>query len=366
MSDRSPLFSDIYKLIYYSNGSSRKQISHELDLSLPTVTNYLQQLMSDGLVYIEGTQDSTGGRKANSYTIVPTSGYSIGIDITKHHYTIVLVDMGENIIDSVRTRIAFADSDDYYVQVFSQIEKLLTRNKINRSKFLGVGISMPVVMAANQKQITYAKVITVSYNIYDKIAKFIKHPFSIYNDANCAGMAEWWATRESKTAVYLSLNPSIGGATIGSNSIVTGTNNRASEFGHVTIVPGGRRCYCGRKGCVDAYCSESILTDFTDGNLEAFFEDLPNNLGFQDVLDSYLYHLSLIINTLRMCYDCDIIIGGNVGSYLDQYIDILKEKSVRLNPFETNADYIRPCQYKTSASAVGAALYIIKGYVDEM
>lgn len=366
MAVRNPLFGDIYRLIYYSNGSSRKHISKELDLSLPTVTNYLQQLMSEGLVYIDGTHDSTGGRKPNAYTIVPTAGFAIGIDITKHHCNVVLVDLAESIIDSDRTRIPFSDTDEYYAGVARTIENILDRNNINRHKLLGVGVSLPVIIAEDQKHITYAKVIDISYDSYDRMAKFIKYPFLIYNDANSAGLAEWWATRQAEPAVYLALNPSIGGATINGKDISAGNNNRASEFGHVTIVPGGRRCYCGRKGCVDAYCSETMLTGFTDGNLETFFEELPNNPGFQDVLNSYLYHLSLIVNTLRICYDCDIIIGGNVGAYLDQYIDVLKEKAIRLNPFETEADYIRPCQYKRSASAVGAALYFVKNYVDDM
>lgn len=181
-----------------------------------------------------------------------------------------------------------------------------------------------------------------------------------------AGLAEWWSTTSTKTAVYLALNPSVGGATINGKSIHLGDNNRASEFGHITIHPGGKRCYCGRKGCADAYLSENILSDFTDGNLEDFFANLSVNIGYQRVFDTYLDSLALTVNTLRICYDSDVILGGNVGSRLGDYLDVLKEKTVRLNPFEKDADYISVCNYKTSSSAVGAALNYVQRFVQEM
>ncbi|MFQ9799181.1 MAG: ROK family protein [Clostridia bacterium] len=50
----------------------------------------------------------------------------------------------------------------------------------------------------------------------------------------------------------------------------TGSNLRAGEFGHNTLIPGGRRCYCGKEGCLDAYCSAKVLSNHTNGNLLEF------------------------------------------------------------------------------------------------
>ena len=66
---------------------------------------------------------------------------------------------------------------------------------------------------------------------------------------------------EYQDAVYLSLNNTLGGAFSINGKLVTGQNQKAGEFGHIILVPGGKKCYCGKAGCADAYCAASALTD---------------------------------------------------------------------------------------------------------
>lgn len=360
---RSPIFGDLYRYIYNNPESSRKQIAQDLGLSLPTIANNLQQLIDEDFIYIDGTSESTGGRKPNAYSYNASARYAIGIDITRNHFNIVLIDLSEKILDSERIRIPFEDTDDYYAFSAKQIEEILSANNIEKEKLLGVGVSLPAIIRDDQKTIGYLKVLDTDGQVYEHMTEFIKYPFLLYNDADSAGLAEWWLTTNSNTAVYIALNASVGGATINGKNIYTGDNNRASEFGHITIIPNGKRCYCGKKGCVDAYVSEYILSDFTDGNLQQFFDELDSNAGYQSVFNQYLDHLALAVNTLRVCYDCDVILGGNVGSFLGSYIDVLKEKTTSLNPFEENSDYIRVCQFKSFASAVGAALHFVQEFI---
>lgn len=363
---RNASFGDLYRYIYNHQEASRKQIAQDLNLSLPTVSNTLQQLIDENYILIDGTFESTGGRKANTYTCNARARYAAGIDITRNHLSVALIDLMGVIIDSERLRLKFIDTDNYYAFVAKKLEDLLKRNHIKDEEFLGTGVSVPALVGKDQKTIEYLKVLDTDMHMYDHLADHLKQPFLLYNDANSGGYAEWWHSDNRRDAVYLAINPSIGGATINENDIYAGDNNRASEFGHITIMPAGKRCYCGRKGCVDAYVSENILTDFTDGNLQQFFEELGNNTGYQNVFNQYLDHLSLAVNTLRVCYDCDVILGGNVGTYLGKYLDVIKDKTARLNPFEDNADYIRTCEFKTFASAVGAALPFVQRFIKEV
>ena len=108
-----------------------------------------------------------------------------------------------------------------------------------------------------------------------------------------------------------------------------------------------------------------VLSDFTNGDLKLFFEKLKekDNRGYQNIFEEYVDHLAVAVNNLRMCYDCDIVLGGNVGSYMSDYIDLIRQKALDLNPFEQNGDFIRVCHYRTEASAVGAAIYHIDRFV---
>ena len=46
--------------------------------------------------------------------------------------------------------------------------------------------------------------------------------------------------------------------------------------------------------------------------------------------DEYLDYLAFAVNNLRMCYDCDVIIGGTVGSHMERYIEDLRNKASQL------------------------------------
>lgn len=66
------------------------------------------------------------------------------------------------------------------------------------------------------------------------------------------------------------------------------------------IEPNGRQCYCGKNGCVDAYCSAQVLLKYAD-TLEIFYERLEDgDSEISNVWNSYLEHLAITISNLRM------------------------------------------------------------------
>ena len=360
-------FGNIYRFIFREKQCSRQQISEQLGISLPTVTQSLNLLKEMNLIHISGTYKSSGGRKANIFECVPNARYAVGIDITRNHLNIALINLKLEIIGNIRIRCPFQDTTSYYENMCTELEKLLDLHSIDKEKLLGVGISLPVIIEPDNKTISYATVINISRNVYQHISTRLQNPFLLFNDASSAGLAESWTHQSDKPSAYLSLSGSVGGAFMNTDTLFAGDNNKASEFGHICIVPHGRQCYCGCHGCVDAYCSAKVLSDFTNGNLEDFFEDLKNgNKGFMNIFDEYLDYLAIAVNNLRMCYDCDVIIGGTVGAHMNDYIDILRAKAIALNPFEKNSDYIKCCHYKTAASAVGAAIYFINEFVNDL
>lgn len=361
-------FGNIYRIIYQNKRTSRQNIAQESGISLPTIAQNLTLLTNAGLIRTVGSFESTGGRKPYIISCIPSARYALGMDITKNHLSIVLIDLELNIIGSKRMRLPFQDSPDYFQILSREMQDLLGQHQIHSDKLLGVGISMPVHVKPDQKTVSYATVINVSSDIHERLAPYIPYPYLLFNDANSAGLAESWISGSEQPMIYLSLSSSVGGANMNGKEIYTGVNSRATEFGHMCIVPNGRSCYCGQKGCLDAYCSARQLSDFTDGNLGEFFQQLGthHNQGFERVFEEYLDHLALAVNNLRMCYDCDIVLGGNVGAYMGDYIEYFRQKAIKLNPFEDNGEFIRVCHYRTEASAVGAAAYYINEFIQNL
>ena len=67
-----------------------------------------------------------------------------------------------------------------------------------------------------------------------------------------------------------------------------------------------------------------------------------------------------------MLLDCPIILGGEVGAYLEEYLPQLRELAGRANPFSDHADYLLVCQYKIEAIAAGSALPFINEFLDSI
>ncbi|GAA0804171.1 ROK family transcriptional regulator [Clostridium sp. AF19-22AC] len=356
---------DIYRMIYQYKECSRQEIANQLGISLPTVTQNLNKLRSLGYIYNAGNFQSTGGRKPTILRCVPDARCAMGIDITRNHLSIVLIDLDLNIIAGKRIRVPYEETTEYFNTISRETEEMIRNNVPDRSRLLGAGLSMPVIIGSDQKSVTYATVINASPNIYEKLASYIDVPILMFNDSNSAGLAESWRAHYTQPMVYLSLSSSVGGANMNNQNIYTGDNWRGCEFGHMTIVPHGKRCYCGRYGCLDAYCSSNVLSDFTGGDLKRFFTELETNKGLQNVFNQYMDHLAIAVNNLRMCYDCNIVLGGYVGAYMAEYIDTFRKKAVDLNPFEQDGSFIRVCHYRTEASAVGAAIHYINQFIQD-
>ncbi|MCD6223656.1 MAG: ROK family protein, partial [Deltaproteobacteria bacterium] len=85
-----------------------------------------------------------------------------------------------------------------------------------------------------------------------KIQEKIHLPLFLENDANAAAFG---ASRRFKFSnlIYITLGTGIGGGIIINNKILRGYQGYAGEIGHITILPFGKRCTCGNRGCLEAY-----------------------------------------------------------------------------------------------------------------
>lgn len=85
-------------------------------------------------------------------------------------------------------------------------------------------------------------------------------PVVVHNDADCAAMAEGWdggAAAGRDDFLLVAIGTGIGSGLVLGGRLRAGSSNFGCEFGHMTLVQGGRRCGCGNLGCVEAYVSES-------------------------------------------------------------------------------------------------------------
>ena len=110
-----------------------------------------------------------------------------------------------------------------------------------------------------------------------------------------------------------------------------------------------------------------LLSDLTGGDLARFFRELEDgDPTAVKAWKEYLPYLAELINNLRNTLDCDIVIGGYVGSFIDRHMDDLRKAVLERTSFQTEGSFVRPCRFKLEAAAVGAGLFQIQKFIREI
>lgn len=351
---------------------SNPEIAAALSMSLPTVTANTREFIEQGLVRETGELASTGGRRAKALRVAAEAGLALGLDITKNHIGLALADLTGSCLAYERIHFPFAHTADYYRRAERELEAFFARCKgrqpeLSRGGVKGVGISFPGIVDLDRQEITYSHVLGLHAIPFADVTRYFSGPCRMLNDANAGAYAAGLHAKMPERFFYLSLSNTVGGAVFHRGALVQGSSFRCGEAGHMTIHPDGKRCYCGKQGCLDAYCSASLLSDAAEGSLEQFFERLDaGDSEMVKLWDVYTSDLALAVNNIHMILDCDVMLGGYVGSRIGTHIEQVREKAAGRNTFSEDGGYIHACSGGNRTAAMGAALEIIESFLSEI
>lgn len=185
----------------------------------------------------------------------------IGIDIGGTGTKIGLVDARGEILarDEGIATTAYPTFDGFVDAMSEVIERLLTATD-SHGKVRGIGVGAP---DSNY----YTGNIEHAFNLpwkgvlplADMLSKRCNIPVYVTNDANAAAIGEmtYGTAKGMKNFIVITLGTGVGSGIVINGQVVYGNDGFAGELGHVTMVRGdnGRLCGCGRRGCLEAYCS---------------------------------------------------------------------------------------------------------------
>ena len=184
--------------------------------------------------------------------------YVVGIDIGGTNTVFGIVDARGTIIasSSIKTG-AYEDVNDYVDEVCKNLLPLIIANG-GVDKIKGIGIGAPngnyysgtIEFAPN---LPWKGVIPLAAMFEERLGI----PTALTNDANAAGIGEmtYGAARGMKDFIMITLGTGVGSGIVINGQLVYGHDGFAGELGHVIVRRDGRQCGCGRKGCLETYCS---------------------------------------------------------------------------------------------------------------
>ena len=361
--------SAVYQYLYAVRAPrSKLKIAQDLNLSMPTVYQNVNELLEKGYIEYCGLQQPSFGRPAMMLRTVDNARYAIGIYISPREIHMSATDLSRTEIAYRRIPHGFdPGSPESNAFIAKELENYIDSNGIPRDRLLGVGIVIPGVISPDETKLLYAPTLGLRDLDLRPLRETIPYPTRVENDATSGGFAEWYNSRERNSIAYLSLVSGVGGTILVNGALYAGNNNRSGEFGHMCVEWNGRPCSCGKRGCLEAYCSSARFQEELGMEPEEFFFRLrerdPKVLPFWE---DYKRHLVIGIHNIHMALDCDVVLGGFLAEYLEPHLDELRKMLSEADPFDTQKNFLRVNRNSRFGSIIGAAFYFIRDFVDSI
>lgn len=200
--------------------------------------------------------------------------YCIGIDMGGTNTDMGLVDEEGHI--AARRNMAtnqYSDFALYVKDLTDEIKRLMADHGV--TDITGIGIGAPngnyyTGCIDNAPNLKMKGVL----NFGQEIHRHLSVPVTLSNDANAATVGEmiYGGAKGMKNFVMLTLGTGVGSGIVVDGKLVLGKTSCAGELGHSILIPEGRLCNCGRRGCLEEYASARGIVQ-TYCELRADMED---------------------------------------------------------------------------------------------
>jgi glucokinase len=182
---------------------------------------------------------------------------AIGVDIGGTKVAAGVVDEGGGVLALVRRPTPSEDVSETETAISEVVAELSSRYEV-----VAVGIGAAGWIGNDRGTVLFSPHLAWRNEpLRDSLADRIGLPVTVENDANAAAWAEYryGAARGERVVVCVTLGTGIGGGLVVSGILYRGAYGVACEWGHMSVVPDGRRCACGNRGCWEMYASGSAL-----------------------------------------------------------------------------------------------------------
>lgn len=224
--------------------------------------------------------------------------YVVGMDIGGTNTVFGVVDARGNVVSksAIKTGV-HTDINLYINDIHIELSKLIDAAG-GIDKFKGIGVGAPngnyytgnIEFAPN---LLWKGIVPLSKLMSEKFGI----PAALTNDANAAAVGEltYGAARGMKNFIMITLGTGVGSGIVIDGKVVYGHDGFAGELGHTTIIRNnGRQCGCGKKGCLEAYCSANGVARTAAEIIKESKEDsLLRNIPVESITSKDVYEAAV-------------------------------------------------------------------------
>ncbi len=375
----------VLRRLYFDGPASRLDLAASTGLSPATVGNVITELIRDRVVIESGQLISDGGRPAVIVVVNPAHAGVIGVDVGETGAAIELFDLNLHKVAAVEKplRLPQESPASLVALIGKGVNELIKDAGIPARHLLGIGVGVPGVVVHDGEDYVHAPSLG-----WDKIPLLqlltaaLPAPVMLDNGAKTMGRAELWfgACRDARHLAVVLLGTGVGAALFNDGALYRGSTSSAGEWGHTSVMVGGRRCRCGATGCLEAYVgAEGILDRWAQRarkpvrgkkdqqrQIQDLLDAARTSKPAGDVLDETAEFIGAGVANLVNLFNPEcIVIGGWVGQLLGPRLlprirEVAAGRALRY-PFSRVA--IEIGRLGPDAVAMGAATLVVERFL---
>ncbi|GGF30803.1 N-acetylglucosamine repressor [Halobacillus andaensis] len=380
----------ILNMIRVDGPISRADIAKNTQLTPPTVSNIVKELIDTEFV-VETTQGkSKGGRKPTLLAINANRFYILGVDVGRYKLNMVVTNLYGEIQQTFEVPIKERPNQDDIINTMKEgIHQVFDPADLPQKKFIGIGIGMHGIVDTENGISLFAP----SFHLHNiPIKEHLEKEFNmivkVENDARTMTLGESWFGNgnDADNIVGVNVGHGIGAGLMIKGQLFHGENSLAGEIGHVTIDLSGPKCTCGNYGCLQTLAAgpaiaeraikelkagkPSLVRDIVNGQLEKIDGAVVYEAAKQgdefciDLLNQTGRYLGIgLTNLIHTLNPKRIIIGGGVAK-AEEFLMKGIEETILSRGLTAHAKETPIVRSKLGdhASAIGACVLILEEF----
>lgn len=317
---------------------SRAEIARDSQLTPPTVSSLVNELLKEELVIESERGESLGGRKPTLLIINQSRFYIIGLDVGPNQIRAALVNLSGGIEEKIAIPLSFPITNESLLQKMDDVIALLLREQGDK-EIIGIGVGMHGAVDVETGTGLFApnlhlRDIPIKRHLEQKYRLRIK----VDNDVRAMALGEYWFAAENQleNLVTINIGHGVGAGIVLNGNIFHGEHDLAGEIGHMSIDLSERTCSCGNTGCWQTFisgpaiaaaaiekltdCPSSLLLELVADDIEKVESKTVYEAAVQgdalsiEVLEQTGEYIGIgLTNLIHLLNPNKIIIGGGVS-----------------------------------------------------
>ncbi len=261
----------VLEFIRARGSASRNDIAAHVGLTVQTVSTIVREL--EELGYLLAVREKPRGRgiPPQVMRLNPEGAFAIGIALTPVGVEAGLINLAGDIVASASRPVARPSPDEGFLLVGELVAEM--RAQAGGRRLLGVGMAIPGPFEV--QAMSFVGPTTLEgwddVPVRTRLHEVSGLPAFLASDTTAAALGTrlYGEAMGLRHFYYLHFSVGLGGTMVNDGQSARGAHGNATEIGHIPIVPDGRPCPCGNRGCLEQYVSLDSFERRPEGQTEA-------------------------------------------------------------------------------------------------